>query len=586
MYSSPLSENSPRSPSRHVAYDDDPSYGERRVAAMARRYDSSPEPDPLNFEAHKLTFFQAHRPFKLDVGERVQVLRRISASHGANIANTFTLDVTDGNSPRFEFVSGIVDGVAERLITGEIARPVVPGQKVTVTFDARCQQGNRVHIDEAQNNIVSLSRCQSGNDGDVDVKWICGDVQSFEFQARDYVDLNEQDIRSLLEANEVVAATSSDLLTLRQLLKKSKDVADAHADADADADADAGWKFEHYNEKLIDRATDLRLDLTPRSILLLVVDDDACTVAYDDDEGRQGNQQLLPHVYHDTYQFHTDLPHIHLRSEITPTPIPSTSLGEVAAQFHHGIDDADPSMADHLARLPTYGRILVKDAANIVAQCDMDAHASANVGMTSVETYHVERRRRLNEIAMASGIHVNGKSSVVHNIEVDNERASQSVLDTRALEYVARNDMDHGNDDNLADKMKLLLPFLLWAEYPLPMLRALYAGSSQSSMSPTVSTARTSTLVASLNTLWSAYTSVTGVASSIISFFNCYRRESSAPLWLDRLHSTVPRPVRLAPAGAQVRCSSWHPVRHRLAIGTSDGCVFVHIPQLDDEEDG
>jgi hypothetical protein len=327
-------------------------------------------------------------------------------------------------------------------------------------------------------------------------------------------------------------------------------------------------------------------------------DSDACTVAYDDDRGRDFQREdEMDGLF---------VGHSHTLSEVMSNPAPSPTLGEIAAQFlAHPADQRSGTEGDELhARMPTYGRILMLEAVEIIKRCEEEAHANRNTGLRPEEMKRIALKQRKIEWDRA----VCRPRETVAGSDEEAEKIRQCVLDLSSVEHAMRERELRGDGEStrtLCSSGELLQH--VWAEYSWLLVRQSYdqerrrrvlSGSVGTSTRVANSSdgsdggSGTSSGTSSGNMLAYTYGRLQFIASALQCFLasnwsrvNCYRRESSSPLWNDRLLPLVPRPVRLAPAGAQIRCTSWHPIRHRLAIGTSDGSVYIHIPQLDDEED-
>jgi hypothetical protein len=567
-----------------------------------------------NFNSSISSFFQAHRPVKLAPGERVFVLRRVPTNNQAHKDDleSFTFDCfkserekstsqINQQTPEFQFTAGIIEEVEKRLCNGTILTPVERGKYMTIKCHVRCVRGNDIYLDHEQNKEVLISGCNSMNSGmKENIKWLS--ENEFEFRAEADVDLNKEDIVELLLLNGATnkqELSKKDLFELRnQLFNKLKEFEEFDDEKDEDEDDEEkkngkngkkgkkGGKKFNYGEKknrnkehvitkhLVKRAATNVKGVpklnSSRSIRISLVDKNAVTVAYDDDHKSNHSSVMT-----NENGIHV---HVHHRSEVVPLPMPSASLGERAGQFLHENGGDDDDFADLITEqyregFPTYGRILIRDGNTIITRCEAEAHLNRNTGLTAPQMQIVARNIRLSELKVACGLL--GKNN-------SQERVKQYSLDCMAL-FAAAERNSEGRIGSLASDD---LFFNIWAEYPLTLLREKYADTWSSSGRSNVdgrsgedSSSSWLVIKAIIDKLYSATT-------SIASIFNCYRRESSSPLWNDRLNDLVPRPVRLAPAGAQIRCTSWHPIRHRLAIASSDGSVFVHIPQLDDEEDG
>ena len=540
-----------------------------------------------------------------------------------------TSSTTSTTPPRFQFTAGIIEQVEERLCCGDILEPVRKGKFMKISCRLRCERGNRIFIDRVQNNEAILSGCKSFNDGMNEIKWLSKDEDMFECRAQADVDLNKAEILALLESNgspDMDALRSMEVGDVRQRLhemlesKKRKSDSESESENERDAsppeevddedgdqagtkdgkkgrarapknkptnkrhrrkgkknngnDDDDGFDYGRFDKELVVRAGDVRQvrELTPRAIRVLLFDENAVTVAYDDDHSSRSSSRARPRkMYEEDYQSTLEEPHIHHRSEVVPIPMPSTSLGEKAAQFLHrnGGDDDDEGdliTAQYREGFPTYGRILLQRALTIVTGCEAAAHMNRNTGLTAAQMGRVARELRLTELREACGLRRDGTAAATTRM-AQVERVEQYALDCMALLTTARerggeqaggNGGNGGNGGGGGIGTNDLL-FNVWAEYPLSLLKQHPGGGSSASNGGNGGNGGdaldSSLLGVSLLGLRRIYDTLYGVSSSIWSMFNCYRRESSSPLWQDRLQDHVPRPVRVAPAGAHIRCT-------------------------------
>ena len=539
-------------------------------ADSPRNHNASPvsdeEQDDVNFQNNSLTFFSAHRPVRLEPGQRVFAMRRVNSR--SPTSSSFLLR-DHGDDVFFEFVSGIVETVGSRLCWGTVMNTVEeeeidsPGNDlVEVRCDIRCQRGNRVFVDRCMhdmnvgmNSTVTLSHFK--RIGQTDETIVTDETHG-------QVNLNNGEISV------------------------------------------ERWSTEDGKESTFFFRAEAPV-VKGTKIIVHLADSGACTVAYDDD---YTNKPLS--ADEDT----TDMDaldglrvgHMHTLSEVMSNPAPSSTLGEIAAQFlAHPADERAGRGGEELhERMPTYGRILMLDAVEIIKRCEAEAHADQGVGVRPKDMSKMAleiRKKEWNKTVCRPRRNVTsqcggggGGGEVVEENE-EEEKIQQCTLDLSSVEHAMRergivdeviDDDDEDENDNPTSTQLLQH---VWAEYSWLLVRQSYerrhqalSGSGGGNSSNGGGNG-SNMLASTVGRLQSIAFALQRFLAGNWSRINCYRRESSAPLWNDRLLSSVPRPVRLAPAGTQIRCTSWHPIRHRIAIGTSDNSVYFHIPQLDDEED-
>ena len=239
--------------------------------------------------------------------------------------------------------------------------------------------------------------------------------------------------------------------------------------------------------------------------------------------------------------------------KLIPEATPFASLGEVYSQYVH--IDAETASAvggeprGSLVRsIPQYGPIHISDARNSVHD-SLDNHASCGPTLSQLR----ERDDQLRAFEL--------------------ERSQEHLA-----EWVSSGIGVRGNPASAAGE---------WVELPLTLLQSFYKAGMPLSMASTAEMARATPMIATNNEGSSGAEFLKRISARLmssirlsISWCRCFRRDSAAPLWNAALLADVPRPVRVAPAGAEIRCSAWHPARHRLAVAVSDRSVYIHVPTV------
>ena len=153
-----LATNAPQNFGRSIILSPSPRVG---WADSPRNHNVSPvsdeEQDDVNFQNNSLTFFSAHRPVRLEPGQRVFAMRRVNSR--SRTSSSFLLR-DHGDDVFFEFVSGIVETVGSRLCWGTVMNTVAEEEidsagndLVEVRCDIRCQRGNRVFVDRCMHDM-------------------------------------------------------------------------------------------------------------------------------------------------------------------------------------------------------------------------------------------------------------------------------------------------------------------------------------------------------------------------------------------------------------------------------------------------